>query len=494
MDAVRILSSSATALARAVADRKVTSRQVVEVHIDRIRKVNPTINAMVKDRFDDALREASIADERTASVHRDDLPPFHGIPFTTKDAQACAGMPNTSGLWARRDVIASEDGTAVRRLKEAGAILLGVTNISELCMWMESSNKVWGRTNNPYDASRTAGGSSGGEGAIVGAGGSVLGLGSDVGGSIRMPAFFNGVFGHKPTGGLVPNTGHYPPAENLHQRYVTTGPIVRAAEDLMPFLRVVAGPDGVEEHCIDITRSAGNAKDPLADPSTVDLSKLTVWVVPDNGVFAVSKSMQNAQERAARALASSGARIERRQIPALKRSIEIWSAMLHESSGRSFYELMAEGGDFKPLREIGKIAIGRPSNYTLPGLFLCLLEQVPTILGEGRTKRILDLGRELRAELEGLLGDDGVMLFPSYPTVAPKHHAPLLVPFKWIYTGIFNVMEMPVTQVPMGLDEHDVPLGVQVAASNRGDATTIAVAMELEKRIGGWVPPPALPF
>ncbi|MCW5838231.1 MAG: amidase, partial [Labilithrix sp.] len=266
-----MLTSSAVELVEAIRRREVTSTEVVEAHVARVRRVNPAINALVRDRFDDALREARVADEKTGSVHPDDLPPLHGVPFTTKDALRAAGMPNTSGLWARRDVLATEDATAVRRLKDAGAILLGVTNISELCMWMESNNKVWGRTNNPYDPTRTAGGSSGGEGAIVGAGASVLGLGSDVGGSIRMPAFFNGAFGHKPTGGLVPNTGHYPPAVRLHQRYVTTGPIARRAADLMPFLRIVAGPDGVEEH---------NIEPALGDPARVDLSKVTAWVVP----------------------------------------------------------------------------------------------------------------------------------------------------------------------------------------------------------------------
>lgn len=480
----RILTSSAVELVEAIRRREVTSTEVVEAHVARVRRVNPAINALVRDRFDDALREARVADEKTGSVHPDDLPPLHGVPFTTKDALRAAGMPNTSGLWARRDVLATEDATAVRRLKDAGAILLGVTNISELCMWMESNNKVWGRTNNPYDPTRTAGGSSGGEGAIVGAGASVLGLGSDVGGSIRMPAFFNGAFGHKPTGGLVPNTGHYPPAVRLHQRYVTTGPIARRAADLMPFLRIVAGPDGVEEH---------NIEPALGDPARVDLSKVTAWVVPDDGLFSVDAAMAGAQERAARALEAAGARVERRRVPGLRRSLEIWSAMLHEGGGdESFTELMAAGGELRPLREIGKAILGR-SSYTLPGLLLCLLERVPALLEE-RSRRSVALGHELRAEIEGMLGEDGVLLFPSYPTVAPKHNAPLLVPLKWTYTAIFNVLEMPVTQVPMGLDRRGVPLGVQVAAKNRNDTLTIAVALELERAAGGWIPPPRLPL
>lgn len=466
---------------------RVTSLEVVEAHIARIQLVNPTINALVKDRFEDARREAREADElrMSGAIHSDDLPPFHGIPFTTKDALRAAGMPNTSGLWARREVIASDDATAVKRLKQAGAILLGVTNISELCMWMESNNKVWGRTRNPYDPTRTAGGSSGGEGAIVGAGGSVIGLGSDVGGSIRMPAFFNGVFGHKPTGGLVPNTGHYPSAENLHQRYVTTGPIVRRAVDLMPFLKVVAGPDGVEERCIDASY--------LGDPEDIDLRKrgITAFVVPNNGMFEVDRRMLAAQDRAARALEGAGVRIERRApLPAMRRSLEIWSAMLHEGGGDwTFRDLMAAGNPrFRPLLEMAKFMVGR-SNYTFAGLGLCLIERAPDLLGEKRTRTLVELGASLRRELEEMIGDSGVMLFPSYPTVAPKHMMPLLPPLKWVYTALFNVLEMPVTQVPMGLDERNVPLGVQVVGVNRGDTLTIAVANCLERAIGGWTPP-----
>ncbi len=480
----RILSASATALARMIRTRELSSVDVVEVHIERIRRVNPTINALVADRFDAARREAREADEKIAGTHRDDLPPFHGVPFTAKDALASAGLPHTSGLWTRRDRIADRDATAVARLKKAGAIQLGVTNISELCMWMESSNKVWGRTNNPYDPARTAGGSSGGEGAIVGAGGVPIGLGSDVGGSIRMPAFFNGVFGHKPTGGLVPNTGHHPPTAGRLERYVTTGPIVRRAEDLHPFVKVVQGPDGIEKSCITAD---------IGDPKDVDLAKLTVHVVADNGIFQVSRSMREAQERAARALEARKAKVVRTSVRRLNRSIEIWSAMLHTSGGPSFRSLMREGReDMLPILELLRLPFGK-SNYTFPGLGLAVLEIVPNLMKQ-RTQKLCELGGELRRELEELLGDDGVLLFPSYPTVAPRHNLALLPPLKWAYTAIFNVLEMPVTQVPLGLDDRGVPVGVQVAATNQRDHLGIACALELERACGGWVPPPRFPL
>jgi fatty acid amide hydrolase 2 len=474
-----ILSASGVALAGAIRDRRVTSRAVVQAHVDRARLVNPGLNAIVRDRYDAALREASEADERTSSIHPDDLPALHGVPCTIKEAFAFEGMPNTAGLWARRDVVATEDATVVKRMRAAGAIPLGVTNISELCMWFESQNKVWGRTSSAYDAGRTAGGSSGGEGAIVGAGASPIGLGSDVGGSIRMPSFFNGVFGHKATGGLVPSTGSYPPALHAVQRFVTCGPIVRRAEDLMPVLRIVAGPDGIEEECSPCE---------LGDPSAVDLRSLEVFSV-EKGPGAVQGVLVAAQRRAADALAARGAKVERREIRGLSRSLEIWSAMLDEGRAgeSSFRELMADGGEFAPWRELARFPFGR-SQYTLPGLLLSVLEEVPKRFAS-RTRRILALGKDLAAELADVLGDHGVLLYPSFPRVAPRHRTPLLAPFQFAYTAIFNVMEMPSTQVPLGLDARGLPLGIQVIAPRQKDHLSIAVAMALETSLGGWRPP-----
>jgi len=242
-----LLTISGAQIADLIRRGKTTSREAVEVHIEKIMKVNPVINAVVKDRFEEARKEADAADRKRKSSAGKNLPPYHGVPCTIKEAYALKGMPHTSGLVSRKNIVAQEDATAVARLRKARAIPLGVTNVPELCMWFETYNKIYGRSNNPYNRRRIVGGSSGGEGAIVGAGGSPFGLGSDIGGSIRMPAFFNGVFGHKPTGGLVPGTGHYPVAENGAARYCTFGVLTRRAEDLMPLTQILAGPDGKDD-------------------------------------------------------------------------------------------------------------------------------------------------------------------------------------------------------------------------------------------------------
>src|SRR5262245_25147466 len=241
---------SAVRLAELIRLRKMTSREAVDAHIALAETVNPRLNAIVRTRFDEARREADAADAKTASVPASELPPFHGVPCTIKECFEFTRMPNSAGLLRRKDVVATKDATAVERLRHAGAIPLGVTNVSELCMWMESTNRVYGRSNNPYDPTRIVGGSSGGEGAIVGSGASPFGLGSDIGGSIRGPAFFNGVFGHKPTPGVVPNTGQYPSTEGEAAYMLTLGPLTRHAEDLMPVTKIIAGPDGQDEQCV----------------------------------------------------------------------------------------------------------------------------------------------------------------------------------------------------------------------------------------------------
>lgn len=483
-----LVTLSGVELARRIRTRQVTSRAVIDAHIARIEAVNPTINAVVAKRYDQARAEADAADARlTAALQRAAtgdaeamaaLPPYLGVPCTIKECFALAGMPQSSGLVARKGVIAGEDATTVARMRAAGAIPLGVTNVSELCMWYETNNRVYGRTNNPYDPSRIVGGSSGGEGAIIGAGGSPFGLGSDVGGSIRMPAFFNGVFGHKPTGGLVPGSGQYPCAHGEAARIVATGPLCRRADDLWPLVRIMAGPDGIDE---------GTMTMALGDPADVRIGSLTVIDVEDNGMNPVARELKEAQERASAALARAGARIRRVRFASLRRSFEIWSATLAAADTQSFSVLLGNGRRTRGALELAKWAVGR-SPHTLPAIGLAMLERVND-WPRGRAPRAIEMGRALRREIVGALGDDGVMLYPSYVSPAPRHYKPLLGPFNFVYTAIINVMQLPATQVPLGLGAEGLPLGVQVVAPPGRDHLSVAVAQLLEREFGGWVAP-----
>lgn len=474
-----LLTLSGLELARMIKNQEVTSLEVVEAHIRQIEKVNPTLNALVKDRFDQAREEAKEADRKVRSMDLDLLPPYHGVPFTVKECFQLSGMPNSAGVVARKDVVAEEDAPVVARLRQAGAIPLGVTNVPELCLWIETNNRLYGRTNNPYDADRLVGGSSGGEGAIIAAGGSPFGVGSDMGGSIRLPAFFNGIFSHKPTGGLVPNTGQFPlPGDHPEARRVmTTGPLCRRAEDLMPLLKIMAGPDQKDAGCFEMA---------LGEPDQVKMADLTVYHVEGNGIYPVEKDLLDAQCRCAKHLAQKGAWIRRTKIYAFQHSLMIYAAKLLHMSETSVRELLGNER-FSPFVELCRWALKR-SPHTLPTIILSLWEKKP-FLFQRQIQKWLSYTEELKKRLLDLLGPCGVMLYPSFHRVAPRHNMTFRFPFALVFQAIFNALEFPVTQVPLGLNEEGLPLGVQVISIPGNDHVTIAVAQELEAAFGGWVPP-----
>ncbi len=458
---------------------EVSSQEVVEAHIERIEAVNPRVNAVVADRFEAARGEAKEADARRAGDQPDSFPPLLGVPCTVKESIAVAGMPHSAGLVSRAHRVAAEDAPAVARLRAAGAIPLGVTNTSEVTFFPGASNRVYGRTRNAYDPDRIPGGSSGGEGAIIGAGGSPFGLGTDIGGSIRVPAFCNGVFGHKPTGGLVPGTGQYPQHTGRIQRFNTTGPLARRAEDLMPLLRILAGPDGVDDECTAME---------LGDPAAVDLAALRVIVIEGNARFSpVEGELRVAQQNAAYALAARGARVEMRVLPRLRDAQEIYLGTLHEAGGPDIAAALGEGERVALWRELARSLVGR-SPHTTPVLITALFERLGR-LAPRLLARSASLGREVRAELEALLGDDGVLLYPSARSLPSRLERELAALLTFAYTSLFNALELPATQVPLGLGEGGLPLGVQVAGARGRDHLTIAAAQALEESHGGWVPP-----
>lgn len=472
------LRASAQSIARHIRAGEWSSRAVVDAHIAVIQRVNPTINAVVAERFERARSEADEADRRVARDGAEGLPRLHGVPCSIKESFALEGMPNSAGLVARKNVVADRDSVTVARLRAHGAIPLGVTNTSELCMWLESDNRVYGRTGSAFAPDRTSGGSSGGEGAIVGAGGAPFGLGSDIGGSIRMPAFFNGVFGHKPSGGRVPGSGQYPPAHGEARRMLATGPITRRAEDLALLLALLEGPDGEDDTCEPM---------PSRDPSQLALSSLRVFVVDEPAPLRASKDLRDAVERAGELLAKQGARVERKSIPAFNDAIELWAATLSAAGGPTFSELLGGGRPVRGGIEFIKGLFGR-SEFTLPASGLAFLEKLPALFGD-KTVEGVRAARALRASLDELLGDDGVLLFPPHARRAPKHGTPIWMPIQWGHTAVFNATQLPVTAVPMGLDRDGVPLGVQVVAAHGRDHVSIAVALALEEATGGWSPP-----
>ena len=237
--------ASASQLAQLIRAKQVLSLELVDAYLERIDAINPALNAVVQLVPEQARKQAQAAD--TALAKGELLGPLHGVPFTVKDSFDTAGIISTGGTLGRKDFMPQQDATAIARLQAAGAIILGKTNTPELTMAGETDNLIYGRTNNPYDTDLSPTGSSGGSAAIVAAGGSPLDIGSDVGGSIRVPAHVCGIAGIKPNWGRVPRTGHIldyrmGALEAMQQ----VGPMARYVEDLILTLPIMAGSDGID--------------------------------------------------------------------------------------------------------------------------------------------------------------------------------------------------------------------------------------------------------
>ena len=473
-----LLRLSAVELARLVRTREVSPVELCEVHIARTEAVNPHLNALVAERFEAAREEARAAETAVlAAADPDELPVLHGVPCTIKEFFAVEGMPWTGGIEHRRGTRATTDATCVTRLRAAGAVILGVSNVPEGGLWLETYNNIYGRTANPSDVRHTPGGSSGGEGALVAAGASPFGLGSDVGGSIRIPAFMCGVVGHKPTGRMVPNTGQHPGATGEGNAYLCSGPMGRTVADMMPLLRVLAGPDGRDP----VTRSW-----PLGDPDEVDLSEVVVYPMASNGRTLVGHDIREALREAAAALEARGATLREPDLPRMRHAMEIWSASLALDNDESYDQILGKDGELPLLRELLRWPLGR-SSHSFPALALTVGDRLLRPW-QSRLPRWRELGRSLRAELDGLLGSRGVLLYPPYSRPAPRHNAPWLTPIDFACTGIFNILESPATAVPAGRSPRGLPRGVQVVGARGQDHLCLAVAQALEDHFGRWEP------
>jgi fatty acid amide hydrolase 2 len=467
-------SKGAKELGAMVAAGEVRPSELVDAHIERVKAVNPALNAMVNPRFEAAREEAAAADLVQAKAREGELPPLFGVPCTIKEFFAFEGMPHTGGILARRDVVAAEDATLVARIKEAGAIVMGSTNAPEGGLWMETHNLLYGRTNNPWNVAHTCGGSSGGEAALIAAGASPFGLGSDIGGSIRIPAAMCGVVGHKPSGRLIPTTGHFPPALGDAGAYLCAGPLARKVEDVALLTDLWRGPDGRDAICVDQPRA------PLFD----DLRGVTVLPIETNGRVRVRADMRVAVDDAARALADRGATVIHRDFPRMKKALRIWSSMLSVATDIHYGEVLGGGRPIPIWSELLRLPFGG-AHHSYPALILAAVDQLTAPFSGWMAKHV-ETGIALQAELEEAMGPRGVILHPPYSRPAPRHNFPWLTPFDASCTALFNVMEFPVTQVPIRLSKEGLPIGVQVAGCRGQDAVTLSVALALEEDFGGW--------
>lgn len=476
-----ILKEPTIEVAKKIRNKEISSVQVVEACIRRIKDVNSALNCFVEDRFELALKEAREADEliRSGSTPIQQLElekPLLGVPFTTKDCFAVKGLRFTSGVVLRKDFVSEEDAGAIRLLRDKGAIIIGITNVPELCMWWETHNHIYGRTNNPYNTTRIVGGSSGGEGCLQAAGGSIFGVGSDIGGSIRMPAFFNGIFGHKPSRGIVPNSGQHPaPETDLIDSFLGVGPMTKHAVDLKPLLKIMAG-DNKNKLKLDEPVNIGKLKvyyqfsndAPLVDPVDPEI------------IMAMKKVLEflNVQHKL---------KGEEKKIDLLRKSMPIW--LTNMKTKQKFETLiMKKEGVGAILKEIVKNIIGCSGN-TLISLFTALTDHTGAEVGSEKHIHYLKLRENLEKLFTEMLGDDGIFLYPVHPTPAPYHNEPLLRPMNFAYTAIINCLGLPTTAIPLGLSREGLPIGIQVVANHNNDRLCLAIAEELDKAFGGWVEP-----
>lgn len=476
-----ILKESTLEVARKIRNKEITSVAVLAACIRRIKDVNSSLNCFVEDRFELALDEANRADEIIQKGEKtpDQLEkeqPLLGVPFTTKDCICVKGLHNTAGVVLRKDVIAEEDAVAIRLLREKGAIIIGLTNVPELCMWWETHNHIHGKTCNPYNTNRIVGGSSGGEGALQAAAGSIFGIGSDIGGSIRMPAYFNGIFGHKPSRFVVSNEGQHPgPETELHNSFLSIGPMVRHAEDLKLLLGIISGENASElklNEPVDIKKIKFyyqySNEAPLTDPVDPDIKMAMKKVIE----YLNKQHQLDAEEK---------------KMAILKKSQAIWFANM--KSKKRFGELIMENDSVgNVLKEIVKNIFGLSGN-TMIGLATSLFDYGGVKVGDERHKHYLKLRDQLEATFKEMLGDNGVFLYPAHPTPAPYHNEPLFRPFNFSYTAIVNCLGLPATTIPLGLSRDGLPIGIQVIANHNQDRLCLAVAEELDRAFGGWLEP-----
>lgn len=303
---------------------------------------------------------------------------------------------------------------------------------------------------------------------------------ADIGGSIRYPSFFNGIFGHKPTPGIIPTTGMYPVFNEHKQAFLSAGPLCRYAADLMPMLKAMAGADAIKHNLPDLD-------------VPVELKQLKVYYMLESGArctFAVSQEMKEATIAAANHFKELGCNVQLVNLAAFKDNFDIFLESYKDlDSPPITQELTGLKGDISVTKEMFKSLIGH-SDYTIPILIVCMIEKMSKREITPKTIHFRDVLKRLKTEFYDLLKEDGIFLYPSFPTVAPKHKTTILRMFDGTaHVSIFNALQVPVTQVPMGLNKDNVPLGLQVVAGPRQDRLTLAAARELERKFGGWVPP-----
>ena len=452
--------SGAQSLADSIRSGDLASEEVVNTLLRRIEEVNPALNAVVQ-----LAAEAAIARAREADIslsRGESWGPLHGVPMTIKDSLDTAGVISTGGTMGRASFVPEQDATVVARLRDAGAILLGKTNTPEPTLSFETDNLVYGRTNNPYAPERTSGGSSGGAAAIVAAGGSPFDIGSDYGGSIRLPAHFCGIAGIKPGAGRVPRTGHIYPFGGLQDSLQQIGPLARYVDDLMLLLPLIMGPDWIDP---------GVVHQPWSNPREVDLSTLRVSFHTDNGVMTPTPETVQTVNSVMQALASQVATVEERRPAGVEQGFEIGLGVYFWDGGAAVSRL---------LRDAGTTEHTLQESMSSPPAEPAQLDQA-----------IADW-YDWRSRMLSFMADNDVIVCPvnALPAVPHGAAASMEALRAFSYTMTYNLTGWPGVVVRAGTSPEGLPIGVQIVTRPGQEDVALAVAKSVETSLGGFQPPP----
>jgi amidase len=453
----KLLTYSGIRQAALIRDGAISSVELITAHLARIAEVNPVLNAVVDVLDVTALREAAAVDRRRAAG--EPLRPLEGVPFSIKDSIEVRDTVCSAGTLGFQHAESSkQDATLVARLRDAGAIPLARTNLPDLLFAFESDNLIFGRTNNPYDPTRTSGGSSGGEAALIAACGSPFGLGSDAAGSVRVPAHFCGIASLKPTSGRLARTGHVPGAGGWLEMVWQIGPMARRVEDLWSMMPVLLGMDGRDRTVIPM---------PYGDPAQVPLRDLRIAYFTDNGIAPADADTKAVVEAAAKALASEARSVEERRPAGIEQSYELEMKMIGP-----------DGGD--GLREYAK-SIGSHRTHPLLEGWLKKLERYRTDLAG-----FADYWTSLDKFRNGMYGFGqrfDAILSPVASGPAMPHGTSICddkFP-GFSYTMTHNLTGWPAAVVRCGTSQDGLPIAVQIAANPWREDVTLAIAGLLEQ-------------
>lgn len=456
-----LTTSSLSQLAELIRSRKVSPVEVVTAHLQRIADLNPTLNAIVT-LAPDAMDKAR--DAETALMRGNETGALHGVPVTIKDTIQTQYLRTTSGSRIRAEFIPDRDAPAVARLKKAGAIILGKTNVAEMAAAYDTDNPVFGHASNPYDLNRTTGGSSGGEGAAIAACLSPGGLGSDLMGSIRVPAHFCGIVGLRPTTGRVKSDGHIPNTSGVISHGAVLGPMARCADDVRLLFRALASSDETPQSPDDVRN--------------VDLRNCNLALHDFDGVCPVTEDTRNAIESVGRAFEDAGCAVRAERPPGIEHGHNLWSSLFARAASAQLREEYAGRED-----EAGPLV-----RYILDSS------------GKNRASAVDEFSRaweernKLRTTLLEWMRDTPLIVAPVGAMPAFEHGARHVVVsgesisiFRaFSYSQTYTVFDLPSVSVPTGLSSEGLPLGIQIVGRPNAEEQVLAAAEIVEQAIGGW--------